>query len=61
MKKVKVNYLNEDSETLLSETILECELPRIGEKIRYMRGYFEITDLERDFDNKCVNVLLTQK
>lgn len=60
MKKTKVNWINDNDDLYFSETIYECELPRIGEHIIYMKMYLVITHIERNFDEQKINITLKQ-
>ncbi len=61
MKKTRVNWINDNDEIYFSEVIFECELPRIGESVIYMKGYFIITHIERNFDEKLINITIQQQ
>jgi len=58
MKKTLTEWIDEDNNVIFKETILECELPRKGEFVIWMKMHFEITSIERNFDQKKNVVML---
>lgn len=60
LKQTLTEWQNENNDLLFQETIYECELPRIGEKVKYGYAMFEITDLERNFDEQKITITVRQ-
>lgn len=58
MKNINVEWYIHNEQLLFKETILECELPRMGEHVIYMNYRFKIHLITRNFDNQIVSITL---
>ena len=60
MKKIKVEYLNEESQILMTEEIYHFEIPRKYEVIIWHKMQLRVDLIEHHFEDKKIIVLTTQ-
>lgn len=56
MEKVRVNYINENDEILLTEEVKYCRIPPVGRSIIWQHLYMNVTHILEDWDKKIIEV-----
>lgn len=59
MKKTIAHYINIDSDILMKEEILLCELPPVGRVIKWHAVLYTVASVVEDWDKGITEILLT--